>query len=218
MVDNAGRLWDKNGRCSRSGALANTGTPGPRFGHVLPVLPRIPEDTKEMASITIKSGSQAGLSLDITEGEMLIGRAEDCEIRVADKAVSGRHCAILNEEGRYWIRDLESTNGTRLNGGLVKESRLKPGDMIMIGSVEMIVEGDDILVDDSVPKTPPRSASVPTVVMSSGLNADNGKTAEQVSSAFETRQNGRLRWLLLGVAIATALIGLGYWFLSVLFQ
>jgi len=171
-----------------------------------------------MASITIRSGPEAGFSLDITQSEIFIGRSPDCDVSVSDRAVSGRHCAIFNDGGRYRLRDLESTNGTRLNGGPIKEARLKPGDVIAVGSAELVLEGSDIVVDDVGPQPAPRSEIPPTVAMSSNVSGGEAAAPEQASSAFETRQTSRLRWILLGAVIATALIGLGYWFLKVLFQ
>jgi pSer/pThr/pTyr-binding forkhead associated (FHA) protein len=170
-----------------------------------------------MAFVTVKSGSQEGLLLEIDRDEVIIGRSGDCEITVPDQAVSGRHCAIVREENRYWLRDLESTNGTRLNGGLVKESRLKPGDIIMVGSAELVFDGDDVAVDESVPKTKPRSAPVPTVVLSSGLNSGYASVQEPAVPAFEARHIPRVRWVLLWAIVAATVLGLGYRFVSVLF-
>jgi len=172
-----------------------------------------------MASITIRSGPESGFSLEIAQGEILIGRSADCEVTVSDKAVSGRHCAILNDEGRYRVRDLESTNGTRLNGGLIREARLKPGDVITVGSAELVLEGSDMVVDDSEPDPAPRSSIPPTAVISPTLNGGNGRAPEQQAfPAFEARRTSRVLWILLGAVVATALIGLGYWFLTVLFR
>jgi pSer/pThr/pTyr-binding forkhead associated (FHA) protein len=171
-----------------------------------------------MASITIRSGPEAGFKLDIKQDEVLIGRSSDCDVSVSDKSVSGRHCAILNNGGRYLLRDLESTNGTRLNGGLVKQARLKPGDTIEVGSVELVLEGSDVIVDDVEPESAPRSATPPTVIVPSSVNEPDDAESEQAAPAFEARQTSRLRWILLGAVIATTLIGLGYWFLTVLFQ
>lgn len=51
--------------------------------------------------------------------EIAIGRLPECEIRIDSPVVSRHHARIVNEDGRFWIEDLNSTNGTFLNGRLV---------------------------------------------------------------------------------------------------
>jgi pSer/pThr/pTyr-binding forkhead associated (FHA) protein len=63
----------------------------------------------------------------------LIGRATSCDFVVYDPTVSSRH-AELERVGDGWlIRDVGSRNGTRVNGWLVKEQRLRDGDTLMFG-------------------------------------------------------------------------------------
>jgi pSer/pThr/pTyr-binding forkhead associated (FHA) protein len=63
-----------------------------------------------------------------------IGRHESNEIRLLSRAVSNFHAEILKEDGALVIRDLGSTNGTRVNGQRVDRSRVSPGDSIRIGN------------------------------------------------------------------------------------
>jgi hypothetical protein len=63
-----------------------------------------------------------------------IGRHESNEIRLLSRAVSNFHAEILKEDGALVIRDLGSTNGTRVNGERVERSRVSPGDSIRIGN------------------------------------------------------------------------------------
>ncbi len=73
-----------------------------------------------------------------THGELVIGRAEDCGLLLHDPFVSQRHAGILCEGGRCSIRDLGSTNGTRLNGQPVEQAALHDGDHIEMGSTTMV--------------------------------------------------------------------------------
>lgn len=68
------------------------------------------------------------------EGEVVIGRGRETALRLADPDTSRRHARILCEGGRYRIQDLESTNGTFVNGERVREHVLAPGDRIRIGA------------------------------------------------------------------------------------
>jgi pSer/pThr/pTyr-binding forkhead associated (FHA) protein len=72
--------------------------------------------------------------LPLTE-EVVIGRADSCEIKLGDRSVSRRH-ASLRRRGDVWvIQDLGSTNGTLLNGRPVVSSPVLPGDEIELGEV-----------------------------------------------------------------------------------
>jgi len=63
-----------------------------------------------------------------------VGRNDDCTIQLTDPSISGRHCEIHFDGTRWWITDLGSRNGTRVNGTPIKQRPLKPGDEITIGS------------------------------------------------------------------------------------
>ena len=62
-----------------------------------------------------------------------IGRVEDNTFQIAEPSVSSHHCEILLRGSDVVIRDLNSTNGTFINGEKVTESVLKPGQMLRLG-------------------------------------------------------------------------------------
>jgi CheY-like chemotaxis protein len=63
----------------------------------------------------------------------VIGRQADCAVRLADPLVSRRHCSLTLREGRVWIEDLGSRNGTRLNGQPLEEALpLDDGDQLEV--------------------------------------------------------------------------------------
>jgi hypothetical protein len=75
------------------------------------------------------------LALPRGRGMVTIGRAPDCDCVLADETVSRRH-ALLRRAGDSWfLADLNSTNGTRLNGWrLVEETEVRPGDRVSFGT------------------------------------------------------------------------------------
>jgi len=79
------------------------------------------------------------------DGPFLLGRAAENKIVVNDSTVSKKHAEIVLREDGYWIRDLMSKNGTKVNGALIQESRLKPGDQIGLGAcqIQFAPEGGD---------------------------------------------------------------------------
>jgi len=73
----------------------------------------------------------------------LIGRAAECHLRPASAAVSLRHCAIEDREGRAFIQDLGSTNGTFLNDDkLISDCPLRDGDELCVGPLRFLVSSD----------------------------------------------------------------------------
>ena len=65
-----------------------------------------------------------------------LGRLPDNDIVLEDKRVSRHHAEVVQQAGRWILRDTGSTNGTALNGKIVKEAALKPGDTISLGGLE----------------------------------------------------------------------------------
>lgn len=73
-----------------------------------------------------------GDTIPLTHEVLTIGRRESCDICLRFPNVSGIHCQLLNREGYWYIRDLNSTNGVKVNGLRVQEKLLHPGDEIAI--------------------------------------------------------------------------------------
>src|SRR3954454_19979962 len=65
---------------------------------------------------------------------LLLGRHQECDIQLASRKVSRRHCCIAQVQDYLVVRDLGSTNGIRINGVRVQEGKLRPGDELTIGN------------------------------------------------------------------------------------
>lgn len=63
----------------------------------------------------------------------VLGRTPSCDYAIAEPTVSGRHAALLRTAEGWCIKDLGSRNGTRVNGWLVDEQALEPGDIVELG-------------------------------------------------------------------------------------
>src|SRR5258705_6873784 len=77
-------------------------------------------------------------------GRATIGRADSCEIRVDDPMVSASHAEIVEVDGQYQIRDLDSRRGTYVGSKKVKQAQLRDGDELMIGPMRMRFQSDSI--------------------------------------------------------------------------
>src|SRR5262249_23744650 len=82
---------------------------------------------------------EEGTPVEITKDLILVGRKEDCDLRLDHKSVSKLHCVIVKTDGLLLVRDLGSTNGTRVNGQRVRRAALLPNDQLQIASVRFAV-------------------------------------------------------------------------------
>jgi pSer/pThr/pTyr-binding forkhead associated (FHA) protein len=96
-----------------------------------------------MIELIVQSGKHQGKRLRLPdEGELLIGRDESCQIRLASSEVSRHHCVLKPTPDGILARDLDSRNGTYLNETLMEdETLLKPGDILRIGPIMLQVPG-----------------------------------------------------------------------------
>lgn len=107
-----------------------------------------------MASLTIMTEGGPGQRVELQQDAVSIGRAPTNAIALDTSSVSGQHCAILPRAGRWIVQDLNSTNGTRLNGAPVKEARLRHGDRVGVGDTELLFEDPDAPADQTVANPP----------------------------------------------------------------
>ncbi len=68
------------------------------------------------------------------DGEVVLGRSRECEVRLPDADTSRRHAKIVCSGGRFVLHDLASTNGTFVNGERIEQRELRPGDRLQIGA------------------------------------------------------------------------------------
>jgi adenylate cyclase len=71
------------------------------------------------------------------KGELTVGRTEGNDLVLNHPSVSRRHARFDPRDDKWWIVDLKSTNGIKVNGNLVAEAPVNPGDKILIGSVQL---------------------------------------------------------------------------------
>ena len=87
-------------------------------------------------STRCEKGKTTTSSLTVRHFPTLIGRHRECNLRIAARQVSRRHCVLKNRDGWLVVCDLESCNGTHVNGRPIRGDQvLRPGDQLEIGPI-----------------------------------------------------------------------------------
>lgn len=144
--------------------------------------------------VMFKSNGQRK-DFSLARATTVIGRAEDCGLRIPLPNVSRRHCEIAVSGDTIKVKDLGSANGTYVNNERVDEAELSAGDRVLIGSVVFTLQVDGLPEQIPSVKAPP-----PTVAAAEGvpaeevvelepdvseLPAEAGEPAEDIVAALE---------------------------------
>jgi hypothetical protein len=90
-------------------------------------------------ALVATDGPHQGVHWSLRPGRSEAGRNTDASLFLDDVTVSRHHAAFLVEEGRLWVEDLGSTNGTYVNGKRAERTELAPGDEVIIGRFHLVV-------------------------------------------------------------------------------
>jgi len=90
-------------------------------------------DDKVQPALTVINGSQTGQVIPVESGTTVVGRHESCDALLIGRGVSRRHLRLQRVGDEVTVEDLQSTNGTLINGEVILQQRLFPGDRIQLG-------------------------------------------------------------------------------------
>jgi len=168
-----------------------------------------------MPDLVVMDGPQKGRRFPITDETTHIGRVAGNHVVLESLSVSSNHAAIVRSTEGYRLRDLDSTNGTRVNSHRITDTLLFRDDEIFFGDLPVIFCGGDAPQRKDAEPTPVAPAPVspplqpveprPSVVIAT---SSGGKTAKiSMPRDFRKRRDARLLWM--GV-ILILLIGIVY--------
>ena len=161
-----------------------------------------------MAFLQITSADGNPQRFSIEKDRLTIGRASDNDLVLEDDIISSHHCQLTRDGEGYTLTDLDSTNGTFLNGQPVKEARLEPGDVVVAGKTAMEFNDD----------APAAGPSAPAAIEAAAAPASLPTAAGELVPGFEPRHDTRGMGISLLIAGAAVVTGAAVWFLFVLLK
>ncbi|HLT91652.1 MAG TPA: FHA domain-containing protein [Woeseiaceae bacterium] len=132
-----------------------------------------------MARLILSLDSQVLAEYNMTKERYTIGRLPDNDVRIDNPAVSGHHSLIINILNDSFLEDLNSTNGTYVNGKLIKKHALQHGDVITIGHHQLRFSDQRDVEQDEFEKT--------MVIPSGQHSAEQLARAEKAAAAAASR-------------------------------
>lgn len=100
----------------------------------------MPEILTQAAKLLVKLHGRGSQPIDLTQETFTIGRKADNTLAIEDPAVSGHHARIVKVQAVFFVEDLQSTNGTSVNGQAVTRHQLHDTDVITIGRHRLIFQ------------------------------------------------------------------------------
>lgn len=89
-------------------------------------------------------------SFSLPRAITVIGRREDCDLRIPLAEVSRKHCRLIVEGDTLRVEDLGSSNGTYVNGHRVQEAQVEAGSSVTVGPVTFVVQVDGVPADEDI--------------------------------------------------------------------
>jgi pSer/pThr/pTyr-binding forkhead associated (FHA) protein len=170
-----------------------------------------------MAKLVILTQGLTGRERELNVDRTTIGRVEDNTFQIAESSVSSHHCEVLLRGSDVVIKDLNSTNGTFINGEPITESVLKPGQTLRLGQVELKLETEKAAsAPASAPATPPAPGPakkqgeatmvIPRGVSLSELEGGGRPPGFDTSKEFSKKRNRGGIYFWIGVGIVFVII------------
>ncbi len=177
-----------------------------------------------MAKLVVLNEGLIGQSFELKSDKTTIGRVEDNSFQLAVGSVSSHHCEILLQGSEVVVRDLNSTNGTFVNGQQVtKEAVLKPGQTLRLGQVEIRLENGAPPAGSAAPHgeavTPIKKPLASTMVISKGVSLEQLEQGPQgfdtTRGAFTRKTNKtNLYFIIGGIVVLLVIAGVILYILS----
>jgi len=155
-----------------------------------------------MACLIAMDGPIKGQRVDLDRPITHVGRREGNDWVIPDGSISGTHCEFEKTDSGFLVRDLGSTNGTKVNNEPIKEQPLFRNDIVLIGEIPVMIEGEDVPVNaPSASATDPYAIPRTTIVIQQNRNVEPPKE-------FSKKSNTNKIWIALIALLLLVIVGL----------
>lgn len=158
-----------------------------------------------MPRLVLLTEGFTGRSFELKAERSTVGRLEDNNFQIPAPSVSSHHCEILLKGNDVVVKDLDSTNGTFINGEQVTEATLPIGQTVRFGSVEARLEAS-APTGASGKKVLDKTAVLPQGVKLNELESGTQKiTTFDKNSPFKKKSN-KLKWVFIGIGVLIVVV------------
>ena len=157
-----------------------------------------------MAKLVVLTEGHKGRTYELKVERTTVGRVDDNAFHIAEQSVSSHHAEILLRGNDVVIKDLNSTNGTFINGEKITEAVLKPGQILRFGSVELKLEAEGGAAAPA-PKKADQTSRIPRGVKFGEAEGSGVKFDKNNPFAKKTNKTN-LIFIVVGVVLGLVII------------
>jgi predicted component of type VI protein secretion system len=148
-----------------------------------------------------------GLTCELKVDKTTVGRLEDNAFQIPEPSVSSHHCELTRRGADLLVKDLNSTNGTFINGEKVAEGVLKPGQILRLGQVEMRLESGAAAGAATAASKKPLEKTMVIGIKAQDLEQGARPVNFEANAAFSKKSNKANKiFIAIGIALGILII------------
>jgi pSer/pThr/pTyr-binding forkhead associated (FHA) protein len=152
------------------------------------------------------------------DGTMYLGRSQECELHFSYERLSRKHAEFKVMDNVLIVKDLDSSNGTFVNGEKIKQAKLRGGDTIAFDKLEFTViapmgTGNEAMSADSLNQTVVRSALTPEMLKQANKSGSSSPSTETVASSSGQKKSSSSNLIMIAAGVVILLVVVAVMFL-----
>ena len=160
-----------------------------------------------MAKLVVLSEGFTGLTCELKADKTTVGRLEDNAFQISEPSISSHHCELTQRGSELLVKDLNSTNGTFINGEKVVEAVLKPGQILRLGQVEMRLESGAAAAAASASSKKPLEKTMVIGIKAQDLDQGARPVKFEANAAFSKKSNKTNKiFIAIGIALGMLIL------------
>lgn len=168
-----------------------------------------------MPRLVLLTEGFTGRSFELKAERSTVGRLEDNNFQIPAPSVSSHHCELLLQGNDVVVKDLDSTNGTFINGEQVTEAKLPIGQSVRFGSIEARLEAS-ATTGATGKKLLDKTSVLPQGVKMNDLEQGTQKIKTFDGNSPFKKKSNKTTWIFvaIGIVLVVTIIGIGVWIMN----